>query len=34
MLDDLGKLAEQLVQNRIEISKMLDQICYWSSFSA
>src|SRR5437667_7843004 len=34
MLDDLGKLTEQLVKNRIDISKMLDQICYWSSFSA
>jgi len=32
MLDDLGKLAEQLVQDCIDISHMLDQTFYRPSF--
>src|SRR5438552_17408865 len=34
MLDDPGKLAEQLVKNRIDISEMCDQTLHWSLFPA
>src|SRR5437667_7617245 len=32
VLDDLGKLAEQLVQDHIDVSHMLDQTFYRPSF--